>query len=99
MLKLNALVTREKKNKPIIFEQNEASTGTLLSSASFVYLPVKPVLGLEFLSKVHGVVDEREAGALAATEVGTETEGEDAIRGALVHLRQLLPDLKDKKDN
>jgi hypothetical protein len=55
---------------------------------------VKPVLGLEFLGKVHGVVDERKAGALAATEVGAETEGEDAIRGALVHLRQLLPDLK-----
>jgi hypothetical protein len=62
-------------------------------SVNFAYLSVKPVLGLEFLGKVHGVVDERKAGALAATEVGAETEGEDAIRGALVHLRQLLPDL------
>ena len=54
---------------------------------------MQPVLGLELLGKVHGVVNKGEAGALAATKVCLEPEGEDAVSGALVHLSQLLPDL------
>merc|ERR1711911_478169 len=38
----------------------------------------QPELGLKLLGKVHGVVDEGEAGALAATKVGLEAENEDA---------------------
>ena len=58
-----------------------------------IYLSDQSVLGLEFLGKVHGVVDEGEAGALAATKVGSEAEGEDTVGGALVHTSQLLTDL------
>jgi len=53
----------------------------------------QPVLRLKLLGKVHGVVDERETGRLAAAEVGLEAEGKDAVRGALVHLCNLLTDL------
>ena len=59
---------------------------------------MKPVFGLEFLGKVHGVIDEGEAGALAAAKVGPEPKGEDAVSGALVHLGQLLSDLKIDQD-
>lgn len=52
------------------------------------------VLGLELLSEVHGIIDEGESGALAATEVGLETEGHDTVRSALVHLGQLFADLR-----
>ena len=50
-------------------------------------LPRQPELGLELLGKVHRVVDEGEAGALAATEVGLEAVGEDAVRSCLLGVR------------
>ena len=50
----------------------------------------KSVLGLKFLGKVHGVVDEGKAGGLSAAEVGLEAKGEDAIGCALVHLGNLF---------
>ena len=56
-------------------------------------LPREPELGLELLGKVHCVVDEGEAGALATAEVGFEAVGKDAVGSGLVHLGQLLPDL------
>ena len=60
------------------------------------HLSDQPELGLKLLGKVHGVVDEGEAGALAATKVGLEAENEDAVGGALVHGGQLLADLATK---
>merc|ERR1719154_803282 len=56
-------------------------------------MPEQTVLGLELLGEVHGVVDEGEAGGLAAAELGLEAEGEYAVGGAGVHLAQLLPDV------
>merc|ERR1719187_2410215 len=56
-------------------------------------LSVETILGLELLGKVHGVVDEGEPGRLAATEVGSEAEGEDPVRGAVVDLGQLVADV------
>merc|ERR1719381_438230 len=51
------------------------------------------VLRFELLGRVHGVVDEGEAGALAAAKVGLEAEGEDTVRGHFEHLGQLLANL------
>ena len=48
------------------------------------------VLGLELLGKVQSVVDETEAGALAAAELAAETEDEDGVGSGLVHRRQLF---------
>merc|ERR1719495_546031 len=50
-----------------------------------------PVLGLELLSEVHGVVDEGEPSGLATSELCLEPEGEATVGGAGVHLSQLLP--------
>ena len=55
-----------------------------------LYLSEKSVFGLEFLGEVHGVVDEAETSGLTATEVGLEAKGEDPVRGAVVHLGELL---------
>ena len=46
-----------------------------------------------FLGKVEAVVDESEAGRLAASELGAEPEGEDYIGRRLVHARDLLTHL------
>ena len=64
-----------------------------ISNVSKVYLSDQPVLGLELLSKVHGVVDESEPSGLATSEVGLESKGEDLVSGAVVHLAELLPDV------
>ena len=53
-----------------------------------------PVLGLELLGEVHGVVDEGEPSGLATTELCLEPKGEAAVGGAGVHLGQLLPHLQ-----
>ena len=58
-----------------------------------IYLADKSVLGLELLGEIHGVIDESEAGGLAASEVGLEAEDEDPVGGAVVHLAELLPDV------
>ena len=50
-----------------------SADGDLLSKA----LTDKSVLGLESLGNLEVVVDEAEAGALASTELGLETEDED----------------------
>ena len=60
------------------------------------YLSQKSVLRLELLGEVHGVVDEAEPGGLATPEVGLEAKGEDPVGGAVVHLGQLLTDLRMK---
>ena len=60
-------------------------------------LSVETILGLELLGKVHGVVDEGEPGRLSATEVGSEAEGEDPVRGAVVDLGQLVADLEQTR--
>merc|ERR1719400_2312890 len=54
-------------------------------------LPQQPVLGLELLGEVHGVVDEGEPSGLATTELCLEPEGEAAVGGAGVHLGQFFP--------
>ena len=56
-----------------------------------IYLPV---FWLELLGEVHGVIDEGEAGGLAATKLGLEAKCEAAIGSARVHLGQLLPHLE-----
>lgn len=54
---------------------------------------LQTVLGLELLGKVQRVVDQREAGRLAAAEVGAEAEHEAHVGGDLVHGSQLLADV------
>jgi len=49
----------------------------------------EPVAGLELLHRLGAVVDESEAGALAATEVCLEAEDGDIILLALVELSEL----------
>ena len=51
------------------------------------------MLGFELLEKIHIVVDQGEAGSLATTEVGAESEARDHIGGSFVHLGQFLRDL------
>lgn len=51
------------------------------------------VVGLELLHGLVGVVDEGEAGALATTELGAETEDRDLLLGSLVQLGELLAEL------
>jgi hypothetical protein len=58
------------------------------------YLSQKSVLGLELLSEIHSVVDEAEPSGLATSKVGLEAKGEDPVGGAVVHLGQLLTDLR-----
>ena len=55
-------------------------------------LASQSVLGLKLLGEVHGVINEGKAGWLSTTEVGLEAKSEDAIRSALVHLRDLFAD-------
>lgn len=54
---------------------------------------LQPVLGLELLGVVQGVVDERESGGAAASEVGAEAEHEHDVGRDLVHGGQLVADL------
>ena len=57
--------------------------------------PDEAILGLELLGGLEVVVDEAEAGGLAASEVGAELEDEDAVGVLdLVHLRQPLLQLR-----
>ncbi|GMT25273.1 hypothetical protein PFISCL1PPCAC_16570, partial [Pristionchus fissidentatus] len=51
------------------------------------------VLGLELLGQVKSVVDQSESDALSASELATESEGNDQIRSGLVQRSQLLLDL------
>lgn len=53
----------------------------------------KTVVGLELLHGLGGVIDEGEAGGLAATELGAETEDVDLVLGGLVEGGQLLAEL------
>ena len=55
-------------------------------------LPVshQPVPRLELLHGLGGVVDEREAGALAATILCPEAEARDDVLGRLVEFAELL---------
>lgn len=56
--------------------------------------PDEAVLGLELLGNGEVVVDETEAGALAATELGLEAEEEHSLGILdLVHLTDLLLEL------
>ena len=50
-------------------------------------------MGLELLHGLGGVIDESEAGGLAATELGAETEDVDLVLGGLVEGGQLLAEL------
>ena len=51
------------------------------------------VLGLELLEGLGGVVDEGEAGGLAATELGAQTEDLDLLLLGLVQGADLLTEL------
>ena len=51
------------------------------------------VVGLELLHGLVGVVDEGEAGALATTELGAESEDGDLVLVGLVELGELLTEL------
>jgi hypothetical protein len=51
------------------------------------------VVWLELLHGLGGVVEEGEAGALAATELCAETEDGDLVLGGLVQLGELLAEL------
>jgi hypothetical protein len=56
--------------------------------------PDEAVLGLELLGGLKVVVDDTESGGLAASEVGSELEDEDAVGVLhLVDLRQPLFEL------
>ena len=60
----------------------------------FLHLSEQPVLGLELLGEVHGVVEKGEPSGLATSELCLEPEGEATVGGAGVHLSQLLPHLR-----
>jgi hypothetical protein len=62
--------------------------GSLLDLGSHA-VPYQPVVGLELLHRLGGVVDESKAGALAATVVCPETEDGDIILLGLVELGKL----------
>ena len=49
----------------------------------------EPVLRLELLERLDRVVDEGEAGALAAAVLGAEAEDRHLVLAGLVHLRKL----------
>lgn len=51
------------------------------------------VVGLELLHGLGGVVDQGEAGGLAATELGAQAKDGDLVLAGLVHAGQLLPEL------
>ena len=53
----------------------------------------QPVSRLEFLHRLVGVVDEREAGALATTILRAEAEDRDLVLGRLVELAEFAPQL------
>jgi hypothetical protein len=53
----------------------------------------QPVVGLELLHGLGGVVDEGEAGALATTEVCLEAEDGDVLLLSLVELTELATEL------
>lgn len=55
--------------------------------------PDEAVLGLELLQGLGGVVDEGEAGGLAATELGAQAEDLDLLLLGLVHGAELLAEL------
>lgn len=55
--------------------------------------PDEPVLGLELLHGLGRVVDEAEAGRLAATELGAQAEDGDLVLGGLVEAGELLAEL------
>lgn len=55
--------------------------------------PDEAVLGLELLQGLGGVVDEGEAGRLAATELGAQAEDLDLVLLGLVHAAELLAEL------
>src|ERR1700760_536246 len=50
----------------------------------------QPVMRLELLHRLGGVVDEGEAGALAATILRAETEAGDPVLGCFVEFGELL---------
>lgn len=51
------------------------------------------VVGLELLQSLRGVVDKGEAGALATTVLGAETENGDLVLVGLVQVGELLAQL------
>ena len=53
----------------------------------------EPVVGLELLHGLGGVIDESEAGGLATTELGSETEDGDLVLLGLVERTELLTEL------
>jgi hypothetical protein len=55
--------------------------------------PDETVLGLELLHGLGGVVDQGEAGGLAATELRAQTEDGDLVLLGLVHPAELLAEL------
>lgn len=55
--------------------------------------PDEPVLGLELLHGLGRVVDEAEAGRLAAAELGAQAEDGDLVLGGLVEAGELLAEL------
>lgn len=75
----------------IWFQRTLLSAGTLgLGSESD---PDQAVLGLELLQSLGGVVDEGEAGGLAATELGAQAKDLDLLLLGLVQAGELLAEL------
>lgn len=50
----------------------------------------KSVVGLEFLQRLVGIVDESKTGSLAATIVGSQSEGRDGVLLNLIGLSEPL---------
>ena len=73
---------------------NIIARGNKIKGQATTY-PDEAVFGLELLGSLEVVVDESEAGGLAASEVGSELEDEDAVGVLhLVKLRQPLFQLR-----
>lgn len=73
-------------------EKRTLLSGRTLSLGGKSY-PDEAVLGLELLHGLGGVVDEGEAGGLAATELGAQTEDGDLVLLGLVQAAELLAEL------
>lgn len=56
-------------------------------------IPYQPIMRLELLHRLLAVVDEREAGALAAAVLRAETEARDRVLGGFVEFREFLAQL------
>lgn len=82
---------RDKTHREIVEKRTLLPAGTLGLGGKTN--PDETVVGLELLHGLGGVVDEGEAGGLATTELGAQTEDGDLVLLGLVETAELLAEL------